>query len=204
MSVWSFFVTSLIIILIPGTGVVYTISTGLTKGEKASVLAAISCTAGIIPHLCVSIAFSSLIIRMSDRVFWAIKLAGALYLLYLGAGMLFSKTKLELTNTKPNDNVASTIRHGVLINLLNPKLTLFFFSFLPQYISAESKNYIGEALCYSLLFMLLTFIVFVVYGILAGSISSFIINSPKRLMRIQKLFGITFIAFAIQLGISSL
>ncbi len=204
MSVWTFIVTSLIIILIPGTGVVFTISTGLTRGRKASVFAAISCTAGIIPHLCASIAFSSLIMRMNDLVFWAIKLAGALYLLYLGAGMLFTKTKFDFGNMKMNDSAVATIRHGILINLLNPKLTLFFFSFLPQYIRAESKSYIGEALCYSLVFMLLTFIVFAGYGILAGSISSFITNCPKRLMRIQKLFGIIFVAFAIQLGISSL
>lgn len=204
MSAWTFFITSLIIILIPGTGVIYAISTGLIKGRKASVFAAIGCTAGIVPHLSASIALSSLLMRMNDRVFLVIKLAGMLYLLYLGAGMLFSKTKLDFGNTKMNDNATAIIRHGVLINLLNPKLTLFFFSFLPQYVSVESQSYIGEALWYSLAFMLLTFVVFVGYGVLAGSISSFLTRSPKRLMRIQQLFGIIFVTFAIQLGISSL
>lgn len=204
MSFWTFIIASLIIILIPGTGAVFTISTGLTRGKKASILAAFSCTMGIVPHLSASIALSSLIMYADDRVFWVIKLAGALYLLYLGLGMLLAKTKIDFGDAKTESSAAATIRQGILINLLNPKLTLFFFSFLPQYISAESNNYIGESLCYSLAFMLLTFVVFAGYGILAGAASSFIVKSPKRLMWIQRAFGIVFIAFAIQLGISSL
>lgn len=204
MSAWTFFITSLIIIIVPGTGVIYTVSTGLAEGRKAGVIAAFGCTAGIAPHLCASIAFSSLLVRMSGRVFWTIKLAGALYLLYLGAGMLLPGTRIDIGSTKTNDSAGAMIRRGILINLLNPKLTLFFFSFLPQYVSAKSQSYIVEALWYSLAFMLLTFVVFAGYGLLAGAVSSLIMESPKRLMRIQRLFGAVFIAFAIRLGFSSL
>lgn len=204
MNTWTFVFSSLIIIVIPGTGVVYTVSNGLTKGRKASILAAIGCTAGIIPHLCASIALSSLLTRMNEQVFGVIKLAGALYLLWLGAGMLFSKSKLEFTGVQANESAIAIIRQGILINLLNPKLTLFFFSFLPQYVSAASKNYVGEAFLYGFSFMLMTFIVFAGYGMLAGLASSLITKSPKRLLRIRQLFGIIFIVFAIQLGISSL
>lgn len=204
MNTYTFIFTSLIIILIPGTGVIYTISTGITKGKKASIIAAIGCTAGIIPHLIVSIGLSSLLLKMSEQAFFVLKLAGALYLLYLGIGMLLSKTKLDFSKTINQDKATAIIRSGILINLLNPKLTLFFFSFLPQYISSNSQSYIKESILLGIAFMIMTFLVFVIYGILAGSMKGLITKSTKRLQRIQQLFGIIFIAFAINLATSSL
>jgi len=204
MNTYTFLITSLIIILIPGTGVIYTISTGITKGKKASVIAAIGCTAGIIPHLAVSIGLSSVLLKMSEQAFFVLKLIGALYLLYLGIGMLISKTKLDFAETIDQEKTATIIRRGVLINLLNPKLTLFFFSFLPQYISSNSQSYIKESFLIGTAFMMLTFLVFVLYGMLAGSMKRAITKSPKRLQRIQQLFGIIFITFAINLAMSSI
>lgn len=204
MTIWSFFITSFIIVLLPGTGVIYTISTGLAKGKKASILAATGCTLGIIPHLCASIAVSSLLMRINAGIFWGIKLAGALYLLYLGINMLLPARQLKLVGTASGENNRMIIRRGILINLLNPKLTLFFFSFLPQYVRIESPHYALESLGYGLAFMLLTFIIFIGYGALAGSVSTLIMNAPKMLVRIQQLFGLIFIAFAIHLGISSI
>ena len=100
MNIVSFFISSLIIILIPGTGVIYTISTGITKGKKASVIAALGCTAGIMPHLCLSISLSSLILQMNSWAFNIVKIAGALYLLYLGIGMIVSKSKTKVRKFK--------------------------------------------------------------------------------------------------------
>ncbi|WP_088186719.1 LysE family translocator [Desulfosporosinus sp. FKA] len=203
MSIYTFIVTSLIIILLPGTGVIYTISTGITKGKKASAIAALGCTAGILPHLIISIGFSSLLLRMSEQAFFVLKMAGVLYLLYLGFGMLLSKTKLDFGETSKEDTPVTIVRKAVLINLLNPKLTLFFFSFLPQYLSSNSQNYIRESFLLGIVFMLLTFLVFVGYGILAGSMKTFVAKSPKRLQGISQLFGIIFIVFAINLAASS-
>ena len=202
MNTYTFFITSFIIILIPGTGVIYTISVGISKGKKASILAAFGCTAGIIPHLCISIALSSLLVKMSSSAFTIMKLLGALYLLYLGAGMMLSKTKLKLENEKMEDNPVPIVCRGILINLLNPKLTLFFFSFLPQYVNSNGKNYIIESLTYGLTFMILTLIVFMGYGILGGTAKKLIINSPKRINLLQKFFGIIFVVFAVQLALS--
>lgn len=203
MNTYSFIISSLMIILIPGTGVMYTLSTGITKGKKASILAAFGCTAGIIPHLCASVVLSSLLVKMSNEAFMILKLLGVLYLLYLGVGMVFSKTSPEFSNAKTVEKSATIIRHGILINLLNPKLTLFFFSFLPQYIDSNSKNYIIESIQYGFAFMMLTFAVFVGYGMLAGAAKTLLTNSPKRISLIHKLFGIIFIVFAIQLALSS-
>lgn len=204
MNTWTFMITSLIIVLIPGTGVVYTISTGIANGKKAGALAAAGCTAGIVPHLCASIALSSLLMKMSARVFCGMKVAGTIYLLYLGVKMLLSGESLTVNNAQVKERAAAIILRGIFINLLNPKLTLFFFSFLPQYVSTKNQNYTAEALKYGFVFMLLTLTVFVGYGILAGLVSAFIKKCPKKLLRIQQLFGLTFIAFAIHLCVSSL
>ncbi len=204
MNTYTFFITSFIIILSPGTGVIYTISVGISKGKKASILAAFGCTAGIIPHLCLSIALSSLLVKMSSEAFTIMKLLGALYLLYLGVGMMLSKTKLDLESAKAEDSPVPIVRRGILINLLNPKLTLFFFSFLPQYVNSNGMNYIIESLAYGLAFMLLTLLVFIGYGILGGTAKRLIISSPKRMILLQKFFGVIFIIFAVQLALSPL
>lgn len=204
MKTYTFLITILIMILIPGTGVIYTISTGISKGKKASIFAVLGCTAGMIPHLSASIILSSLLVNMSPEAYFIMKMTGTLYLLYLGFCMLLSKTGLKFDNAQTEDKPTTIISRGILINLLNPKLTLFFFSFLPQYVRANSQNYIFEFLFYGFTSMILTFIVFVGYGLLAGTAKEFIIHSPKWMNLIQKLFGIIFIVFAIQLALSSL
>lgn len=209
MNTYTFILTSFIIILLPGTGVMYTISTGLIKGKRMSIIAALGCTLGIIPHLITSICLSSLLLKMNAQAFFILKILGGLYLLYLGIGMLKSKADLNFNNTsatgKESSNTLTTIiTRGILINLLNPKLTLFFFSFLPQYISTNSDNYIKISFLLGLAFMFITFIVFIGYGLLAGLTKSFFVNSPKRVQCIQNVFGIIFIIFAVKLSTSSM
>lgn len=204
MNAVSFFITSLIIVLIPGTGVIYTISTGLLEGRKKSVFAALGCTAGIIPHLCLSMLMSTFLIHMNNLVYTIIRYAGVWYLLYLGVGMFMSKGNLnienDISNKKNNYDSKSgmIIRRGILINLLNPKLTLFFLSFLPQYLSKMDENYIIRCMLLGLAFMALTLVVFILYGLLAGAAQSLFINSPRRVRILQKCFGIIFIGFALK------
>ena len=202
MTTYTFFITSLIIILLPGTGVIYTISVGILNGKKASVLAAFSCTLGILPHLCTSIALSTLLLQMNPKVFTIIKLTGALYLLYLGCKMMFSKENLEFQPAKKDIAPLTILQQGILINLLNPKLTLFFFSFLPQYIRGNKNNFAFQSFLLGVAFMLLTLIIFIGYGILAGTAKKFIIASPKRMAMLQKCFAIIFVLFAVKLALT--
>lgn len=204
MNSFTFFITSLIIILLPGTGAIYTISSGIAEGKKASILAALGCTAGIIPHLCLSIALSSLLEKMNSQAFNIIKIPGALYLLYLGTAMILSNQKMELTISETKKSPPFIIRRGVFINLLNPKLTLFFFSFLPQYAGSVSRNYMADCLLFGFAFMFLTLMVFMGYGILAGSAKEFLTHSPGKMSLLQKSFGMIFVIFALQLALSSL
>lgn len=204
MKLLSFFISSIIIILLPGTGVIYTVFTGITKGKKASVFATLGCVTGIIPHLILSIALSSLLLQIGNRAFNIVKIAGSLYLLYLGIGMIISRSKLNFQRSQDELKTLAIVRQGILINLLNPKLTIFFFSFLPQYISASNKNYFLQYLMLGLTFMLMSLIVFIGYGTLAGSTKKLLEKSTRTTSILQKCFGLIFVIFAIQLGFTSI
>lgn len=204
MSLFAFLASSLIIILLPGTGAIYTVSAGITGGRRAGLLAALGCTAGIVPHLGISIAFSSILLRLDPSVFTGLRLLGAGYLLYLGAGMLLTKKQPTFQNAQAAPNPAAVIRKSVLINLLNPKLTLFFFSFLPQYASAHAQNYIWQCVLLGLVFMLLTLLVFFGYGLLAAAAKRWVFRFPGRIALMQRCFGGVFILFAAELATGAL
>jgi len=197
-----FLLTSLIVVLVPGTGVLYTISTGLAQRWRASIAAAFGCTMGILPHLTASILGLSAILHMSALVFQGLKIVGALYLLYLAWGMWRETGMLKFEQSDQKHNTWQIVVKGILINILNPKLTLFFFAFLPLFVSADASSPTEQMLGLGAIFMLLTLLIFVLYGILASSVSSYLLNSPKIIRRVQKSFALVFAGLAVQLAIS--
>lgn len=201
MSFGAFLITSIMIILMPGTGVIYTISTGIMSGRQKSIVAAFGCTLGILPHLCVSIAFTSLLMQINDTVFMILRYAGAAYLIYMGIGMILSKGQGQFDEKTKSEGTLSVIRQGILINLLNPKLTLFFFSFLPQYVKGTKGQFVMQSALLGIAFMILTFLVFALYGILSGTARDWIVKSEKRISILQKIFGTVFIGFALKLAL---
>ena len=166
-----FLLTSLVVVLAPGTGVIYTVSTGLVQRWRAGIVAALGCTAGIIPHLTASILGLSAILHMSARAFQVLKLAGTLYLLYLAWGMWQDTGSLKLDQSSKKMNAGQIVIKGILINILNPKLTMFFFAFLPLFVSPEALSPTKQMIGLSAIFMGMTFVIFAIYGILAGGIS---------------------------------
>ena len=197
-----FLLTSLVVVLVPGTGVIYTVSTGLVHRWKASIVAAFGCTAGILPHLAVSILGLSAILHMSALVFQVLKFAGTLYLLYLAWGMWRDTGSLKLDQSASNMNSRQLVLKGILINILNPKLTLFFFAFLPLFVSSDAASPTKEMVGLSVIFMGMTFIIFALYGILASGISKHLINSPKAIRRMQRSFALIFVGLAAKLAFS--
>jgi len=197
-----FILTSLAVILVPGTGAIYTITTGVTRKWQASLAAALGCTLGILPHILASVLGLSAIMNMSAQVFSIIKLAGAAYLLYLAWQMWREAGSLDLNQKSAEASSLQIILKAITINLLNPKLTLFFFSFLPLFISRSSKSPTGEMLVLSAVFMGLTLVVFVVYGLLASSIRIYLLNSSRALKRMQQAFAVIIAAFAVKLAFS--
>lgn len=203
MSFGAFLITSFIIILMPGTGVVYTISTGIMNGRHKSIVAAFGCTLGIVPHLCVSIALTSMLMQMNNTVFTILRYAGAAYLIYMGVGMILSKDSIRFEEETKTEGALSIVRRGILINLLNPKLTLFFFSFLPQYVRGTEGRFVIQSAVLGIAFMILTFVVFAIYGLLAGTARGWLTKSEKRISALQKLFGTVFVGFALKLALEN-
>ena len=197
-----FLLTSLVVVLIPGTGVVYTITTGLTHKWRSSIAAAIGCTLGIVPHILASILGVSALLNMSAQVFAVLKIAGSAYLLYLAWNMWREAGALEINRQTKETRAFQIVAKAIAINLLNPKLTIFFFAFLPLFVSENSASPTLEMLMLSAVFMGLTFIVFALYGMLASGIRTYLINSSKAVKRLQQAFAVILAAFAVKLAFS--
>ena len=197
-----FVLTSLVVILVPGTGVIYTITTGITQNRGASLAAAFGCTLGILPHILACILGLSAILHMSAQIFSAIKLAGAAYLFYLAWNMWREAGTLQFDQKNSETSTRQIILKAIAINLLNPKLTIFFFSFLPQFISKDAASATGEMVLMSAVFMILTFLVFVLYGLLASSVRTYLMRSSRAVKRVQQAFALAIAGFAVKLALS--
>lgn len=198
-----FLLTSLIVVLIPGTGVVYTVSTGLFYGWRASIAAAIGCTAGILPHMAACIIGLSAILHMSAVAFQCVKFAGALYLLYLAWSMWHDRGGITLTSKSMKSGFFRIVFKGFLLNILNPKLSIFFLAFLPLFVSSEEASPMLQMVLLSLVFMTMTLLVFIMYGIAANGVSRHVAGSPKLVRWIQRSFAATFAALGVKLAMAS-
>lgn len=196
-----FLITSLIVVLIPGTGVVYTISVGLLQKSKASVFAAIGCTLGIVPHLIACFLGLSVIMHMSAQAFAIVKYAGCLYLVYLAMKTWRYAGMTAFAASKKGSSALGIIWRGVALNVLNPKLTLFFLSFLPQFIPARTGDANLIMLLLSGIFMVMTLLVFIIYGLLASTISAAVQKSKNVQKNIERGFAVIFAGLAIKLAI---
>ena len=197
-----FLLTSFVVALIPGTGVMYTVSSGLFYGFRASIVAALGCTLGIIPHLLVSILGLSFILQLSTTVFQGLKVVGALYLLYLAWTLWRERGALPF-DAAPKQSTRQIVVKGVLLNVLNPKLTLFFFAFLPLSISPGTASPFAQLLQLSLVFMVITFVVFTLYGALASRARQHVVRSPKVIAWLRRSFAVAFAVLGLELVLTS-
>jgi len=197
-----FWITSLIVVLIPGTGVVYTISTGLFRGWKASIWASVGCTLGIVPHLLASVLGLAALMHTSALLFSVLKYAGVAYLLYLAWGMWRDKTSLELNRGPAETRNSKILVKAFLMNILNPKLTIFFLAFLPQFVRPQDGPVMVPMLVLSGIFMGMTLVVFLAYGFLAHAVRAWVLRSPRFLKGLNKTFAVTFAALGIDLALT--
>ncbi len=197
-----FLLTSLIVVLMPGTGVIYTVSTGLFVSRRASVAAALGCTAGIIPHLSASILGLSAILHMSALAFQCVKFAGAGYLLYLAWSMWRETGGIQFNSPFVKKNLRQIALRGFLINILNPKLSIFFLAFLPLFLSPGTTSPLLEMFFMSVVFMGMTLFIFVLYGISANGVRGKVIHSPKLILWLQRSFAAVFAALGVKLAMT--
>ncbi|MCW2795182.1 LysE family translocator [Nocardioides sp.] len=199
----AFLITSFVIVATPGTGALYTLAAGLSRGARASVLAAFACTLGTVPHLLAAVTGLAAVLHASGVAFQTIKYAGVAYLLYM-AWMTWRDTGALAVDTAPQPaSRRAVIVSGITLNLLNPKLTIFFFAFLPQFVPAGEPHSVAKMLALSAVFMAMTFVVFAVYGVCAAAVRDKVLSRPRLVDRIRKAFAVTFVALSGRLAVES-
>ncbi len=195
-----FLATSLIVIAVPGTGTLITLAAALSRGRRAAVVAALGCTLGIVPHMLAAITGSAALLSASPAAFTTLRYAGAAYLLYMAWTTARADGPLQLASMHDARSHGRVVREAILVNALNPKLSLFFLAFLPQFIDAGEAQPTQRMLELSLVFMALTFAVFAIYGLLAASVRDHILSRPGVLRWMRWSFAAAFCLLAIQLA----
>jgi len=197
-----FLLTSFIVIVSPGTGVLYTLAAGLSRGSRASVVAAFGCTIGIVPHMAAAIMGLAALLHTSALAFQTFKYIGVAYLLYMAWNTLRERGALKVEQEVGARSAIQVTVTGILINILNPKLSIFFLAFLPQFVSAGAPHPLSRMLALRGVFMLMTFVVFVGYGLFAASIRDHVISRPRVLTWMRRSFAAAFVALGARLALT--
>ncbi|QGG91214.1 LysE family translocator [Agrobacterium sp. MA01] len=196
-----FLLTTLIIVATPGTGALFTLAAALGGGRRNALIAAFGCTLGIVPHMLAAALGLAALVAAESRLFEAIRYAGIAYLIWMAIGLWESGLVQEQT-AEPSGEAWRIIRKAVLINLLNPKLSLFFLAFLPQFVDTADPRPLTTMAALSLVFMAVTFVVFAIYGLAAAAMRHGIVERPHRMRIINRLLSCGFLAMAGRLALA--
>jgi threonine/homoserine/homoserine lactone efflux protein len=197
-----FLLTTLIIVASPGTGVVYTLAAGLSRGGRASVLAAFACTLGIVPHLIAALTGLAALLHASALAFEIVKYAGVAYLLWMAWQSLREHGVLKIDEKPDRRTARQVIVDGILLNLLNPKLSIFFVAFLPQFIAPGEPNVLMRMLELSGVFMLATFVIFSIYGLCAAAVRDKVVGSRRVMTWMRRTFAAAFVMLGARLALT--
>jgi threonine/homoserine/homoserine lactone efflux protein len=185
----AFLLTSLIVVVSPGTGVIYTLASALSGGARAAVAASIGCTLGIVPAMLAAMVGLAAVLHTSALAFAALKWLGVAYLLYMAWQQLGERGALSVEARKDTPTDARVIVRGILVNILNPKLSIFFLAFLPQFIAGDEVHPVARMLELSATFMLMTFVVFVLYGLFAARVRDHVVSRPRVMAWLRRAFA---------------
>ncbi|TPW30838.1 LysE family translocator [Martelella alba] len=198
-----FLITALVVVLIPGTGVVYTLAIGLSQGRRASIAAALGCTFGIVPAIAASIFGLAALFHTSAIAFQTVKIAGVAYLIYLAWMTLKERGTMAVSSSgMKTRSVFGVVRDGFLLNILNPKLSVFFLAFLPQFIDAGRGDALLQMLALSATFMVMTFVVFVIYGQLSALMRDRVLSSEAVMVWMRRSVALAFAGFGLKLALA--
>jgi threonine/homoserine/homoserine lactone efflux protein len=200
---FAFLLTTLVVVVTPGAGVLYTLATGLSGGRRASVLAAIGCTLGIVPHLTATLTGLAALLSASTMAFETVRYLGVAYLLVMAWTTLREKDAIVLDARPATRSAPRTIGAGIAVNLVNPKLTLFFVAFLPQFVRSGEPGALLGMLELSAVFMGVTLVVFVAYGLLAAAVRTHVIGRPRVTAWLRRIFAGSFVGLAMTLAFTA-
>jgi threonine/homoserine/homoserine lactone efflux protein len=191
-----FLITTLVVVASPGAGVLYTVAAGISRGWQASLVAAFACTLGIVPHMIAAVTGLAAIMHASAVAFSVIKLLGVGYLLYLAWKTFRDKSIFEVAEAPTKVSPWRVIVSGVLVNTLNPKLTIFFFAFLPQFVAPDQPGAVLQMAWLSVVFMAVTLVVFGIYGVFAAAVRREVISRPRIVAWMRRSFAATYVILA--------
>jgi threonine/homoserine/homoserine lactone efflux protein len=197
----SFLITSLVVVATPGTGVVYTLAAAISDGRRASVIAAFGCTLGILPHLAATITGLAALLATSPLAFEIVRYLGVAYLLYMAVATLRDRSTIAVATDAEPRSAGRIVTSAVLVNVLNPKLTVFFVAFLPQFVAPGEPGALPRMLALSGVFMALTFAVFALYGLFAASVRAHVTSRPRVLGWMRQAFAVSFVALGAKLAL---
>ncbi|MEU5726414.1 LysE family translocator [Micromonospora sp. NPDC047738] len=199
----AFLLTTLVVVATPGTGVVYTLSAGLAAGRRAGLVAAAGCTVSLVPHLAAAVTGLAAVLRAGTPAFRVVTWLGVAYLLWMAWSALRDRGPLPLDDGAPPRPTARLILDGVLVNLLNPKVTVFFVAFLPQFVPPDAPAAAARMLACGTVFMLTTFVVFAGYGVLAGTLRHRVLARPRLTALLRRGFAGSFLALGLGLALTA-
>jgi threonine/homoserine/homoserine lactone efflux protein len=197
-----FLITSLIVVASPGTGVLLTLAAGLSQGARASAITAFGCTLGIVPHMAAAVLGLAALLHTSAVAFQGLKILGVLYLLYMAWATLKEQGALSVRTETARLPAGRMILRAVLVNVLNPKLSIFFLAFLPQFVSDADPQPLARMLELGGVFMALTFAVFVVYGLFAAAVRDQVVSRPRVMAWMRRSFAAAFAALGAKLALA--
>ncbi|MDQ0474394.1 LysE family translocator [Labrys wisconsinensis] len=197
-----FLITCLVVVASPGTGVLYTLAAGLSRGPRASLAAAFGCTLGIVPHLAAAIGGLAAILHTSAVVFHAFQYLGVAYLLTMAWGALREDGPLAIERDAPARSLRGIAVKAILVNLLNPKLSIFFLAFLPQFVGPSEAHPLARMLALSGVFMAMTFVIFAGYGLFAAAVRDRLAARPRILAWTRRSFAAAFVLLGARLALA--
>jgi threonine/homoserine/homoserine lactone efflux protein len=199
---WEALLTTFVVVATPGTGVAFTLAAGLSRGARASLVAALGCTLGIVPHAVAAITGLAALLHTSALAFEVFRYLGVAYLVYIAIGMWRDGGALNLDEGQADRSVGQVILAAILVNLLNPKLTIFFFAFLPQFVDRDAPDALARMLALTAVFMLVTLAVFAIYGVAAAAVRQHVLRRPRVLLGLRRGFAAIFLALGARLALT--
>jgi len=195
-----FLILSLIVVVAPGTGVLYTLANGINAGGRTSMVAAFGCTMGILPHLAAAVFGLAALLHASVAAFQIVKFVGVAYLVYLAWGALHETGALSVDTQTIRRSWRAVAIKGFLINILNPKLSIFFLAFLPQFINPNGASATLQMLWMGGVFMAMTLVVFIGYGLFAAGVRVHIISKPRVMTWVRRVIALGFLSLGVKLA----
>ena len=196
-----FLITSFVVVISPGPGALLTVAAGLSGGARAAAVTALGCTLGIVPHLLAAVTGLAALLHASATAFDILRYAGVVYLLYMGWATWRSPAALEVRADASARSTGGRIAEAMLVNLLNPKLSLFFLTFLPQFIAPGEAQPAERMAQLSLVFMAMTLVVFLGYGVFAARFRDQVLQRPIVLVWLRRGFAAAFVALGGKLAL---